>query len=277
MKQQLKTFNYFLAELVKRFDPMQVICFGHHHTSHHLESFFTDKYTVGHSDYLLLLIMNAPASLNHVLQEFADRNYDFGAITMLVHSPQAVVESLSLNNRFFTTVLSNGSSLYRKQEFALKTKMELLQPNTSLEKETFYFNHHMQLAKGFMGGASECMANTQYTVCVFNLHQVVEQCCMALLSVFLDYRCSIHNIKRMLTLCCCFSSKPLSIFISGSTHDARLFDILIKSYSKSRYRTDFRINEEDAKGLYTKVTCLLGVTNQMGADRIASSISCQGI
>ncbi|RZK73798.1 MAG: HEPN domain-containing protein [Pedobacter sp.] len=270
MKQQIKTFNYFLNALVQRFDPMQVICFGHHHTMDHLESFFTEKYTIGHCNYFLLLIIKAPASLSHALQEFANRNYDFGTITMLAHSPQAIVESLSLNNRFFSTVLSNGRSLYKKEVFALN--VELAHTDSSFKKEAFHFNHHMQLADGFMGGASECMANAQYTICVFNLHQVVEQCCMALLYVFLDYRCSIHNIKRMLTLCCCFSSEPFKIFVSGSAHDSRLFGILVKSYSKSRYRTDFIVNATDAKELYSKVACLLEMTKQMGADRIARSI-----
>lgn len=272
MKQQIKNFNYFLNVLVQRFDPMQVICFGHHNTIDHLESFFADKNTNGQCDYFLLLVMKAPASVNHALQEFANCNYDFGSITVLAHSPQAISESVSLKNRFFATVLSKGKSLYNKQGFALNTNSKVLESGTSIEKEAFYFQHHTQLANGFMGGAAECLSNAQYTICVFNMHQVFEQCCIALLYVFLDYRCNIHNIKRMLALCCCFSSKPLKLFISGSSHDARLFEILVRSYSKSRYRTDFIVNAADAEELYYKVTCLLEMTKQMGADRIASSL-----
>lgn len=267
MEQQLKNFNYFLNALIQRYDPMQVICFGHHHTVDHLESFFIGNTSIGRCDYFLLLIMKAPACINHQLQDFANRHYDAGTITILVHSEQAISESINLNNRFFQTVINQGRSLYRKGEFNLKSNGTVLPADSSFDREKFYFEHHMQLASGFMSGATECLAGAQYNVCAFNLHQVVEQCCMALLYVYLDYRSNIHNLKRMLSLCCCFSNRPLKLFLSGSAYDARLFEVLVKSYSKSRYRIDFVVNAADAMELYDKVVCLIEMTRQMVTER----------
>lgn len=72
----------------------------------------------------------------------------------------------------------------------------------------------------------------------------------------------------MLRLCCSFSDKPIKIFLSGNAEDERLFDILIKSYSGSRYGTNFSVKEQDAQNLYNRITAFLSLVKEMYLEKI---------
>lgn len=121
----------------------------------------------------------------------------------------------------------------------------------------------MPLAEGFLRGARECLDKQDYKVSTFLLHQVVEQCSILLLRVHLSYRSEIHNLIRMLRLCNSFSEKPLQTFISGSTEDERLFNLLMKSYSGSRYGNGFTVTAQDAQSLYQRVSTFVTLVKEM--------------
>ena len=126
----------------------------------------------------------------------------------------------------------------------------------------------MPLAEGFLWGAGECLTNQDYKVSVFLLHQVTEQCCILLLRVHLSYRSEIHNLIRMLRLCNSFSEKPLQTFISGSVEDERLFSLLMKSYSGSRYGNGFFVTPQDAQSLYQRVSTFVTLVKEMCGAKI---------
>jgi len=141
-------------------------------------------------------------------------------------------------------------------------------PHLAAAKAQKHFEYRIALADGFLQGAAECFANRQYNVSTFMLHQVAEQCCIALLHVYLDYRLHIHNLNRALRLCGCFSDRPLKLFASGGLNDHRLLDLLIKSYSHSRYKDDFVVAQEDAEKLYGRVCSFVALTREMCIDKI---------
>lgn len=98
------------------------------------------------------------------------------------------------------------------------------------------------------------------------IHQVIEQCLIALIRVHLAYRSEIHNLGRMLGLCTAFSDRPLKKFLSGSAEDKRLFEVLTKSYTGARYAPTFKVNEEEA--IYQKVSAFKVMTLEMCQEKI---------
>lgn len=125
----------------------------------------------------------------------------------------------------------------------------------------------MPLADGFLMCASECLEKEQYGICAFMLHQAVEQASICLVRVHIAYRSEFHNLYRLLHLCQCFSEKPFQLFLS-TPEDERLFDVMAKSYSGSRYKDDFTVSRQDAESLYQRVASFLLLVKEMCDDKI---------
>ncbi|QNK63930.1 HEPN domain-containing protein [Pedobacter sp. PAMC26386] len=119
-----------------------------------------------------------------------------------------------------------------------------------------------------MLGAHECLVNQQYKICIFMLHQALEQSCIVLIRVQIAYRSEFHNLHRLLYLCNSFSNLPGKIFLSNSPEDERLFDVLVKSYSGARYGDHFSVEQGDAHLLYKKIASFVTLAKQMCEEKI---------
>jgi len=115
--------------------------------------------------------------------------------------------------------------------------------------------------------ASECLAKEQFGICAFMLHQSVEQACICLVRVHIAYRSEFHNLYRLLRLCQCFSERPFQLFMS-TPEDERLFDVMAKSYSGSRYKDDFTVSRQDAERLYQRVASFILLVKEMCDEKI---------
>ncbi|RZK34918.1 MAG: HEPN domain-containing protein, partial [Pedobacter sp.] len=143
-------------------------------------------------------------------------------------------------------------------------------PTQGAVKAQKHYNHRFPLATGFLKSAKECLTNQHYNLSAFMAHQVVEQCCIALIRVHLAYRSDIHNLYRQLRLCDSFSPAPSSLLLSGTEDDKRLFDIMVKSYSAARYKDDFEVEQAEAKQIFTRASTFLKLTEIMCSDKINS-------
>ena len=67
------------------------------------------------------------------------------------------------------------------------------------------------------------------------------------------YRSDMHNLARLINLCRCFSDEPFELFPRKTAEERRLFQILIRSYSETRYKDEYQLNSADAEKLFTQV------------------------
>jgi len=244
-----KDFSYFLEKLVDKFQPLYVFCFAKHVESSEKISCFALASHSYSCDYHLLMVSEKSTRIEHTVQDFANAHYDEGKITILVHGKESIDKAIGSNNRFFITVYKTAELLYSWNSvppLVHDADFDIIAAGTRTKK---FFEHRISLAQGFIDCAMECMAKGQHNLCVFNLHQVVEQCCIALIGLHMDYRCDIHNLRRLIMLCRCFSDEPYQLFFRGDLDDERLFGVLVGSYIKVRYTEDFCIDAEDLKKL----------------------------
>ena len=244
-----KDFSYFLEKLVDKFQPLYVFCFAKHVESSEKISCFAVASHSYSCDYHLLMVSEKSTRIEHTVQDFANAHYDEGKITILVHGKESIDKAIGSNNRFFITVYKTAEPLYSWNSvppLVHDADFDVVAADTRTRK---FFEHRISLAQGFIDCAMECMAKGQHNLCVFNLHQVVEQCCIALIGVHMDYRCDIHNLRRLITLCRCFSDEPYQLFFPSEPDDERLFAVLVGSYVKVRYTEDFYIDTEDLNKL----------------------------
>ncbi|HEY0177960.1 MAG TPA: HEPN domain-containing protein, partial [Pedobacter sp.] len=231
-------------------------------------SCFTNHKTENTCNYCLLLVTESPTRIDHEAQEFCNCHYHHGNITIICHGQESITEAIKANNRFFSTVCNTGQLIYSHDGISNFDADHQFTPTQSAVKARKHLSHHMPLAEGFLSGAGECLSKEQFNVCVFMLHQVIEQCLITLIRVHLAYRSEIHNLKRMLGLCQAFSDEPTKMLLSGNPQDKKLFDVLTKSYSSARYTSTFSVNKEDAKELYKRVSAFFTLTHTMCKEKI---------
>jgi len=261
-------FKKFIRILVDKFQPLQVFCFAKTNLVSETTGCFKDQQQNYHCNYCLLLVTDTNTRIDHEVQDYVNFHYQHGEISILCHGRESILEAIKANNRFFMTVYTTGQLLYSHDGMSHFDFTGKFIPTQSAVKAQKHFDQRMPLAEGFLRGAGECLDKQDYKVSIFLLHQVVEQCCILILRVHLSYRSEIHNLIRMLRLCTSFSEKPLQTFISGSTEDERLFNLLMKSYSGSRYGNGFSVTAQDAQSLYQRVSTFVTLVKEMCGAKI---------
>lgn len=266
-----KDISYLLQKLVSKYDPLQIYCFHKHQETRNIEGCFMDQIDTNHCDHWLLMVMEDIIRIENAVQDFANAHYESGKVTVLVHGGESIDKSISEGNRFFAIVLSSGKLLYTRQftTSMLNTKYSASIAYNEIKKQRY--DNGISKAEGFLQGAIECLETRKYNICAFMLHQAVEQCCISLIGLHMDYRCDIHNLYRLLMLCRCFTELPYSLFISVHAHnrstrtdDKITFDKLVKSYSNARYAPDFKIRKAEIRILIDKVSALIRFSKKPG-------------
>jgi len=265
---QKENFSAFIRELVQKFKPEQIYSFGKNIDFKVNDGCFIENHGIDNYHYFLLMVTESVTRIEHEVQDFANNKYPFGKITILAHGQETIAEAIKANNRFFITIYNEGQILYSRDGMVQTFHTVSLIPTQGAVKAQKHYHHRFPLATGFLASAKECLANQHYNLTAFMAHQVVEQCCIALIRVHLAYRSEMHNLYRQLRLCDSFSPAPSSLFLSDREDDKRLFDIMVKSYSAARYKDNFEVEQADAEQIFTRVSTFLKLTQMMCGEKI---------
>jgi uncharacterized protein len=266
--EQAVHFKAFIQRLAQKFEPLQIFSFSQNSYAYHSQGCFNNNQSQFRCDYCLLAITKTATRIDYEMQDFANAFYQYGSITVIGHSRQSVMEAVQQNSRFFISVLHYGKLLYSKDGLLNKDPVPPFIPIKGAIKALKHYEHRIPLADGFLMCASECLEKGKFGICVFMLHQAVEQTCICMVRVHIAYRSEFHNLYRLLRLCTCFSEKPFQLFLS-TPEDERLFNIMAKSYSGSRYKDDFTVSRHDAESLYQRVTSFVVLAKEMCSEKIA--------
>ncbi|WP_316743021.1 HEPN domain-containing protein [Pedobacter antarcticus] len=245
-----KEFKNLILLIAEKYQPYQIISFAEKTRLEQAESCFRNNESEQSFDCCLLIITQNTRRVVHDLQEFCNMHFEFGDITTICHGKQAIQEAVFSQNRFFTTVLKTGKVLYSVDGMAVADFILPDELPRNLEATEMQFEKRYALADAFLSGAEVCLNNGQYAICTFLLHQVVEQCCITMITLFMQYRSDIHHLHRLLKLCRCFSDDPYNHYLSSGGERKKLFEILTRSYSRARYSETFSVKKEDAIQLY---------------------------
>ncbi len=262
-------FRELILLLAEKFDPIQIICFSRRFSSAEINGCFINSSLIQNGHYALLMVTEGQNRIDSEVQDYANAHYKQGTVTILCHSRATIEEAIKANSRFFIGVYTKGELLYSQNglpEFCFDAPFVSFEAADAAKK---HFNQRLPLAEGFLHGAAQCLSKDQDKVCVFMLHQVMEQACIALIRVHIAYRLEMHNLHRLLRLSLCFSDRPYKVFVTGIADDERLFDILIKSYSQARYKDSFSVDKQDAELLYDRVSTFLTLVREMCESKIA--------
>ncbi|MGY3054150.1 HEPN domain-containing protein [Pedobacter sp. UYEF25] len=254
--------------LIEKFKPMKIYCFGKIAESVSTTGCFHPDHSQNTCHYFLLMVMESPTRNEHEAQDFCNTKFTSGKITILSHGMETIDNCVAKNNRFFISVLNQAQQLYSANGIVNLSPKFPFDPSQTLEKAKKHYSHRITLAIGFLEGAEACFKNKHFAVSLFMIHQVIEQCTIALVRVNLAYRSDIHHLGRQLDLCSCFSPLPSEVF-RNTKEDIRLFNILLKSYSHARYHDSFNVEQDDADKLLSRAYAFLELTKVLCEAKIA--------
>ena len=238
-----------VGKLVVQFQPEKIICFGCNSYRQSQYSCFTETSSETLTDYFLLIITADTERREHNMQDFVNSHYQAGIATILSHSTETVERAVQQKNSFFVNVLQHGLMVYAAKGFVLPQHFPAIAPKHIFQKAEQAYACRRELAYGFLYAARECLSNGYAKLAVFQLHQAVEQACIMLVNVHMDYRSDIHNISRLLRLCGCFHPEASALFPQRTQEEERLFRLLCKSYTEARYKHSFKVTEKEAREL----------------------------
>ncbi len=260
-------FRKIIRQFALKFEPLQIFSFSQHIYTQNSQGCFNESQVYFKCDYCLLVVTESATRIDYEMQDFANTHYRHGTITVICHGRQSVMDAVQHNSRFFIGVFTRGKLLYSKDGLLDGDLIPPFVPTKSAIRALKHFEHRMPLADGFLLCASECFEKEQFGICAFMLHQAVEQACICLVRVHIAYRSEFHNLYRLLRLCTCFSQRPFQMFLS-TPEDERLFDVMAKSYSASRYSDDFSVSRQDVENLHQRVTSFLVLAREMCGAKI---------
>jgi HEPN domain-containing protein len=260
-------FREFVQRLAQKFEPLQIFSFSKNSQTQKSHGCFNDSLVSFKCDYCLVVVTETATRVDYEMQDFANTYYRHGTITVICHGKQSVIDAVQQNSRFFISVLTTGKLLYSNDGLLNCDPTTSFIPTKGAIKALKHYNHRMPLADGFLMCASECLEKEQFGICTFMLHQAVEQACICMVRVHIAYRSEFHNLYRLLRLCTCFSQRPFQLFLSTPENE-RLFDVMAKSYSGSRYKDDFTVSRQDAESLYQRVASFLLLAKEMCDEKI---------
>jgi HEPN domain-containing protein len=266
---QCRELDEVITSLVSKYKTEYIFCFSCLNDAKTTTSCFAGDISVSDTHYFLLMITTDITRIEHEVQDYVNGLFETGTITIVVHGMETVTNAIAQGSRFFTAVCRDGMQLYSASGLRLNIDYPDLNPATTFTKAQKHYFHRFGMAWGFMESASHSYDNGFYSNCMFELHQSIEQACIAVIRVYMAYRSDMHNLSRLLNLCKCFSDGLIELFPRRTEEDKRLFQLLVKSYSDTRYKDDYKIVDLDADELCIRVREFLELIKKLCKQRIA--------
>lgn len=234
-------YNTALIQLInvlgQQFAPEQIYCFAKLIQQEELQSVFSAHVLQEQCIYYLLMITENATVTSKKVQQFID---ELGAelkVVILVHEQEMLLKKYNQPNGFFMRVLSQGELCYGAPGFKYVQQPKLLNTKKQLGSAIVFWHKRMEMANGFLIAAAQAMDNCQQEICLFLLHHVIEQTCLGLIYVFMNYKAESYSLKHLLYLCACFAKSTLQHFL-GCTENEQLLKIIIENYCQTGFQAD---------------------------------------
>ena len=264
------TLSGLISILVERYQPLQIFEFGYVHSERIISGCFSKENSLHEHQYFLFMVTESNAKIVHEVQDYVNKHYSSGIVTILCHGIENICDSIKKNSRFFITLMNKGKLLYSKDGIAFVRSVPDYNFEKSLSTAQKQLAKRIPLITGFLSSAQNSIKQSEPEIATFLLHQSVEQCSIMLIQLITGYRSELHSLRRQLELCNSFSTAPYGHFLTGGSEDKRLFDILSNSYSSTRYKEDFTVSISDAEALYVRVASFYKMAQLMCDEQLSA-------
>jgi HEPN domain-containing protein len=188
-------------------------------------------------------------------------------VSLIVHTVDDVRQQLERGSSFFRDVMTEGVALYDAGRVAITVPELTPAMHHALAREAFqrYFDHAAQLYRSF----ERNLAHGSLAIAAFELHQVAETLCKAVLVVFTAYLPKMHDLEELGRRCIRAYSKVGSLLPQDAPDRKHLGGLLRAAYVDARYSFAFEISREDLKALARYVSAFRARAERACQERLA--------
>lgn len=258
--------NELISLLVQQFKPLQIYQFAQWKRQESCHSVFAgamqEEQTI---DYLLVITADGTSTANEI-QDFVDNHFTASKLMIYAHEQEVVQQNLAASNGYFSAVLKNASLCYAKEGLSFNEEIREPNPKRWLGKAIINWRKRNHMAKGFSEAAEHALECGHERICLYLLHQAIEQACVGLIWVFMAYKIDHRNIERLLYTCGCFSQAPLQHFI-GTLENQKLLELMMKSYRRIGHEDDFSLGGKSIYRFVELVQSFLELADSLCKER----------
>jgi uncharacterized protein len=272
--EQWTALNETISQIATETKAEMILCYGVRTNHNFIWSSFlqaTDEVRSMGCDLAILTREREKVKRDELSESITKRNNATLKFTALVHAIEAVDEELKKGNYFFSSLLQKGIVLFDTQTFSLNVSRCIPLSVSSLEA---YWTKRYDLASHFYEGAAHALSQGWNDQAVFMLHQAVEHACTALIKIYLGYRASTHKLSNLLSMVENFSLDSITVFPRITQDEIRLFKVLERAYSQSRYDEKYSVSTETVNALKMEVEEFLQIGQQLVFRKIEAGNSC---
>jgi uncharacterized protein len=255
----LGTINVIAQET----NPLQIVCYGIR-TNHHFvwNAFVRSPEEVNTIEVDALLISDTAEKHDHreIREKVVRLNKPSLKFNVIVYSLDYVKEHIVKRGFFFDAALRKGMLLFGNDALVIIPDHP---KGRNLGKVRRSWAKRFELAQNFLESGSIALSKGWTNQAIFMLHQSVEQCCIALINLYMDYRVHTHNLSTLLGMCEGLSIQIASAFPRITKSEIERFNILEKAYSETRYHDDYFVPRETVRSLMVDTKEFLLLANAL--------------
>jgi HEPN domain-containing protein len=260
---QSRALNGMVAQIAKATRAEMIICYGAR-TSHDVvwSSFLdaTDEAQSMQCDLVILTQERDKTKRDELCESAIKHNTAALKFNVLVHGVEAINDELKKGSHFFSSLIERGVVLFDSKTVSLNSPTPIAQVASEVEA---YWKKRYDVASNFYRSAAHALSQGWNSQAVFLLHQAVEHACVALIKIYMGYKITTHKLSRLLSMIENFSLYSIAIFPRITQDEIRLFNVLEKAYSDSRYDDKYTVSTETANALKLEVEEVLQIAQAL--------------
>jgi HEPN domain-containing protein len=184
-------------------------------------------------------------------------------VSLIAHTVDDVRQQLAQGSSFFRDVMTEGVALFDAGRAAIIVPELTPAQRLELARESFtrYFERAAQLYRSF----ERNLAHGSLAIAAFELHQVAETLCKAVLLVFTAYQPKLHDLEELGRRCARAAPGIGPLVLLDAPDRERRAALLRVAYVDARYSFGFAVSREDLEAL----------AQYVGAFRARAERACQ--
>ena len=228
------------------------------------------------SDYdILILTEKRIGNTEHAL--YSRIRYEFfqNKAKFFHTRPEFINESIGEFNHqieksryFFTEIKEQGVMLYDSGRYKLARRHKL-DYSEIRDMAQEYFDDKFHMANSFVRSAKHDIADQEFKMASFHLHQAAENFLRTIPMVFTLYGYKEHDLEFLTDKARTHSLDVCGAFPRNTSEEERLFKLLQDAYVQARYNKNFAVTKDDIDALTVRVERLRDITEKVCRDRIA--------
>lgn len=189
---------------------------------------------------------------NEVISLIAKIEKEYPDFKIRIYTEATSETALERGSLYFVEHCCLGFTLFAHTDGEIKLDYQNMELNTLLKRGVRYYNAEMHKINAFVNAADKLIAEKQYGIAAFNLHQAfeltfrfIEQMCLG--------KCKItHSIISHIKYCESFFPKLKPFSEVSKMDNNELLLLLEHAYSVARYGDEYQISEAQVRNIRTE-------------------------